>query len=68
MPGAGHIRSVCFFVFSSNEDSLTKLSKRGAATPMRCDNSHQAAFPPPVRTRFVPLDDGEDPRLTTEAC
>lgn len=68
MPGAGHIRSVCCFVFSSYEDSLTKLSERGAATPVRCDNSHQAAFPPPVRTRFVPLDDGEDPRLTTEAC
>lgn len=56
------------FVFSSCEDSLTKLSERGAATPVRCDNSHQAVFPPPVRTRFVLLDDGENPRLTAEAC
>lgn len=45
-----------------------KLSGRGAATPARCDNSHQATFPPPVTTRFVPPDDGEDPRLTAEAC
>ncbi|CAM4732458.1 unnamed protein product [Leuciscus chuanchicus] len=36
--------------------------------PQKKINGEEAVFPPPVRTRFVLLDDDENPRLTAEAC
>lgn len=61
---------VVFFVLFFLRVRIVWLSsqKEEQATPVRCDNSHQAVFSPPVRTRFVLLDDGKNPRLTAEAC